>query len=302
MLIRSFIFLCLLSAAVLTPPSSLPAAETAANGSTTTSDGSKVDRSTLDRALVLYENRKLTEAEKLFREVLAAGDAGQIPQADAARCLGPLTTIYQSWGRKDNEALTVAWKYHKYVTDKLADDPVNRDRELDNNSSYVVEILLALGRTADAEKLEQNMLAAAEKHPDANPLRTLKWLWKLSQFYQLQENSEQAKHYGERTVGLSLATMKQAEQHQQPVEPACVAALAAGYSATGNKLEAIRNYTKLLKIQNAQNDAPGAVQTRLTLGSLCAESGQFDQALALYQDGLIQQRQIRSPSLKKGNY
>ena len=50
------------------------------------------------------------------------------------------------------------------AAEKLADDPVNRDRELDNNSAYMVEILLAVGRTADAEKLEQNMLAVAEKH------------------------------------------------------------------------------------------------------------------------------------------
>ncbi|HEY2761046.1 MAG TPA: tetratricopeptide repeat protein, partial [Pirellulales bacterium] len=301
MLNRSVILSCLFWTALLVAPASLLAVDANPNASATTLGTSNVDRSTLDRALVFYENRKFVEAEKLFREVLAASDAGQIPQADAAHCLGPLTTIYQSWGRKDNAALSVAWKYHKYVAEKLADDPVNRDRELDNNSAYVVEILLAVGRNADAEKLEQNMLAAAEKHTEANPLRTLKWLWKLSQFYLLQENSEQAKHYGERTVGLAQKTIALAEQRQQPVEPVCVAALAAGYSAIDNMPEAIRNYTKLLKIQNAQNDAAGAVQTRLTLGSLCAEAGQFDQALAVYQDGLIQQRQIKSPSLEEGD-
>jgi CHAT domain-containing protein/tetratricopeptide (TPR) repeat protein len=257
----------------------------------------QVDESTLERGRTLFESGKYVDAEKLLKEVLAAIDAGKLPQSDLGRCTGPLADIYRAWGRQD-DALKVALRYRKFVLDLKALDPGTRDRMLDQNTSDIADILTALDRTAEAEKLLQDSLAAAEKKTDGNPLRTLTLLAKLARLAEAKDDSAKAHEYWDRAAKLGMATAKKIEQKQLPATQYadCVTTLAAALVATDKTPDATRILNALLANQTAMRDAAGSQKTRVTLGSLCAENGQYDQSVKMFQDAIAQQRQAGADS------
>src|SRR5947209_4881033 len=63
---------------------------------------SAVDQKTILRARAFFDAGRLVEAEKLYRDILAAVDAGSLPSAELGHSLGPLTQIYRTWGRNDD--------------------------------------------------------------------------------------------------------------------------------------------------------------------------------------------------------
>ena len=245
----------------------------------------KVDQSTLELARTLYESGKFVDAEKLLRQVLVAIDAGQIPASQSGRCLGPLASIYRAWGRND-DALKIALRYRKFIGDLSALDPATRNQLLDQNTADLTDILTALDRPAEAEQYLTATLSDAEKHADANPQRTLSLLVKLARLADSRADHDKARERWQRVVELATATAKKIEQHQLPADlyADCMSNLAAAYVALDNRPEAIQTLTRLLSAQSAQ-PIP-ALKTRLLLGSLCAESGQLDRALQIFQEAL----------------
>src|SRR6266567_8191695 len=71
------------------------------------------DQKTVLRARAFFDAGRLVEAEKLYREILAAVDAGSLPTAELGHSLGPLTQIYRTWGRND-DALKMAQRSRKF--------------------------------------------------------------------------------------------------------------------------------------------------------------------------------------------
>src|SRR6476661_1134953 len=160
----------------------------------------KVDSGTLDRARALAESGKYLEAEKPLADVLAAIDSGQFPAGDLGRCLSAIEDVNRSLGRKGNDALNIALRYRKFVSEKLADDPATRNRLLEQNSADLADILLSMDRAAEAQKYLAIALAAAEKRTDADPFHTLSLLVKAAQLYQTQDDPVRAKQYGNRAI------------------------------------------------------------------------------------------------------
>jgi len=282
------------------------AADTAAADNTAKSPA-KVDQTTLELARTLFESGKFVESEKLLRQVLAAIDAGQMPASQLGRCLGPLANIYRAWGRND-DALKIALRYRKYIGDLSALDTPTRNQLLDQNAGDLADILTALDRPAEAEQYLQATLTEAEKHTDANPQRTLTVLVKLAQLADAQNDHDKAQPRWQRVVEVGTAAAKKIEQRQLPAElyPDCLLDLAAGYVAVDNRPEAIQVLTRLLSHQTTRRDpafqeAAAALKTRLLLGSLCAESGQLDQALHVFQDALAAQPQLATGAVAEAD-
>src|SRR5262245_18994607 len=123
----------------------------------------RVDAGALDRARGLVESGKLLEAEKPLHDVLAAIDAGQLSASDLGRCLSAIEDVNRALGRKGDDALKVALRYRKFISEKLAGDRATRDRLLEQNSADLADILLGMDRAADAQKYLTAALAAAEK-------------------------------------------------------------------------------------------------------------------------------------------
>src|SRR5260370_41622140 len=80
------------------------------------STATTADQKTVLRARAFFDAGRLVEAEKLYREILAAVDAGSLPTAELGHSLGPLTQIYRTWGRND-DALKMAQRYRKFLVD-----------------------------------------------------------------------------------------------------------------------------------------------------------------------------------------
>ncbi|HEY2762035.1 MAG TPA: tetratricopeptide repeat protein, partial [Pirellulales bacterium] len=287
MRVAAVIIGCFLGSSLLVQP--LAAADSTPSNApsvdSTAKSAPKVDEATLELARTLYESGKFVESEKLLRQVIAAIDAGSIPVSQSGRCLGPLATIYRSWGRND-DALKIALRYRKFISEISALDPATRNQLLDQNAADLADILTALDRSAEAEQYLQATLTEAEKHTDANPQRTLTLLVKLAQLADTQSAHDRWQH----VVDLATVMAKKIEQRQLSADfyPDCLTNLAAAYVALDNRPEAVQTLTRLLSTQTTQPAA--ALKTRLLLGSLCAESGQLDRALQVFQDALAAQR------------
>ena len=259
----------------------------------------KVDQATLELARTQFEAGKLVEAEKLLRQVLAAIDAGQMPANQTGRCLGPLTSIYRAWGRNE-DALKIALRYRKFISELSALDPTTRNQLLDQNTSDLTDILAALDRPTEAEQYLQTSLTEAEKHSDVNPQRTLTLLVRLAQLADQRSNQQASRERWQKVIDLSTATAKKIEARQMPADfyAECLTDLAAAYVSLDNRPEAIQTLTRQLKTQTAAAEQSGkstaaqesAAKTRLLLGTLCAESGQLDQAIEVFQQALAAQR------------
>src|SRR5580765_5729727 len=189
----------------------------------------KVDAGTLNRALALAESGKFLEAEKPLHDALAAIDTGQVAATDLGRCLSAIEDVNRALGRKSDDALKIALRYRKFVSEKLAGDPATRNRLLEQNSADLADILLSMDRAAEAQKYLAIALAAAEKRTDADPFHTLSLLVKAAQLYQTQDDPVRAKQYGNRAIDLSLATSKRIDKGQIPAArlAECTSALAA---------------------------------------------------------------------------
>jgi CHAT domain-containing protein len=262
----------------------------------------KVDANTLDRARGLAEGGKFIDAEKPLHDVLAAIDAGQLSANDLGRCLSAIEDVNRALGHKGDDALKVALRYRRFVSEKLAGDPATRDRLLEQNSADLADILLAMDRAADAQKYLTAALAVTEKREGADPFHTLSLLVKTAQLYQSQDDPARAKQYGNRVIDLALATSKRIDKGQIPAArlAECTSALAAGCVAVDDKPQAIAAYRRLLQLQADKHDTASAVETRMLLGSLLAQSNQFDDALREYQAALGDQRQLSEDSLAEG--
>jgi CHAT domain-containing protein/tetratricopeptide (TPR) repeat protein len=258
----------------------------------------KVDAGTLDRARGLAEAGKFVEAEKPLHDVLTAIDAGQLSAGDLGRCLSAIEDVNRALGRKGDDALKVAMRYRKFVSEKLAGDPATRDRLLEQNTADLVDILLAMDRATDAQKYLTAALAAAEKRTDADPFHTLSLLVKAGQLHQSQDDPVHAKQFGNRVIDLALATSKRIEKGQIPAArlAECTSAMAAGCALADDKPQAIAAYRRLLQLQADKHNTVGAVETRMLLGSLLAQSDQFDDALREYQAALNDQRHLSESS------
>jgi CHAT domain-containing protein/tetratricopeptide (TPR) repeat protein len=270
----------------------------AAAGAAAADEPPKVDAGTLDRALALAESRKFLEAEKPLHDALASIDAGRLPASDLGRCLSAIEEVNRELGRKNDDALKVALRYRKFVSEKLADDPATRNRVLEQNSADLADILLSMDRAADAQKYLAAALAAAEKRTDADPFHTLSLLVKTAQLYQSQDDPVRAKQYGNRVIDLALATSKRIDKGQIPAArlAECTSALAAGCVAVDDKPQAIAAYRRLCGLQADKHDVNGTIETRMLLGSLLAQSNQFDDAIREYQAALSDQRQLNEDS------
>ena len=109
-----------------------------------------IDDKTALRAAALFNAGRLVEAEPLYRAILAAVDAGTLPQEELGHCLGPLVQIYRTWGRND-DALRMAERYRKFLQPSKLDAKV-RQQQLDDNTLQLVDILTGLARYDDAER------------------------------------------------------------------------------------------------------------------------------------------------------
>ncbi|HEV3416129.1 MAG TPA: hypothetical protein VG056_04930, partial [Pirellulales bacterium] len=74
------------------------------------------DQTTVLRASAFFAAGRLVEAERMFRDVLAAVDSGSLPKQELGHCLGPLVQIYRMWERND-DALRMAERFRKFLQD-----------------------------------------------------------------------------------------------------------------------------------------------------------------------------------------
>ncbi|HEY2880817.1 MAG TPA: tetratricopeptide repeat protein, partial [Pirellulales bacterium] len=247
----------------------------------------------LDRARAMFESGKYVEAEKLLAQVLAAIDAGQLPQTEMGRCVSPLADIYRAWGHYD-DALKMALRYRQFIGSLKGLDPAEHDRQLVQNTCNLADIYTALGQPADAEKYLKDDLGAMENRGDTNPLPTLKLAVRFAQLADDENQADEAKTRWSHTVQLGEAALEKFKAGKLPAAqlPDGVAALAAAYVATGQNDQAIAIYRRLLQTQKNRQLVEPAIKTSKALGSLCAEEGKFDEATQVFQDAIAAQHKL----------
>jgi CHAT domain-containing protein/tetratricopeptide (TPR) repeat protein len=253
----------------------------AAAGAVLAADGQApsrpIDGSTITRASKLLEGGQLVEAERLYRQSLAAIDAGSLPAGELGRTLEPLVKIYRQWGRND-DALRVAERYQKFLT-ALTIDPEVRQKQLNENTMALVDILAGLARYGDAERYLAEAMKAVQR-PDktraADPSRRLTLLVTAAQLADAAGDSSKGRERWSQVVAEGKAAVAQIDTRELPAKlfPDCANALATAYVALENYPAAIEIKERLLALQVAQKDT-AEVKTRAEIGSVRFQNRDF---------------------------
>ncbi len=197
-----------------------------------------------------------------------------------------------TWGRYD-DALEIALRYRKYVFSISALDAATRNDLLDKNATDLADILTALDRPKEADEYLQQVLSQAQKQN--NPTRTLNVLVKIGRVAEAQGDNAKAGNAWTQVIALGLQTAGKLEP-QLPKSKSeytdCMVDLAAAYAAGNHLPEASAVYQRLLGKQQAPVDAEAAIQSRINLASIYAETGQHQQALKVFGEALDAQRKL----------
>jgi CHAT domain-containing protein/tetratricopeptide (TPR) repeat protein len=234
------------------------------------------DQKTVLQARAFFDAGRLVEAEKLYREILAAVDAGSLPTAELGHSLGPLTQIYRTWGRND-DALKIAQRYRKFLVDSPKLDAQVRQAQLDDNILQLVDILSGLGRYDEAERYLTDAIRASQNREAADPTRRLLLLVKSAQLSEAAGDSAKTHDRWSQVITEGKGLVARIDKRELAVKyfPDCVAALAAAYAAIEEFPAAIEIKRRLLALQIAQKDSAAEVKTRSDIGSLHVQNRDF---------------------------
>ena len=195
----------------------------------------------------------------------------------------------------------IALRYRKFFSELPAITP-GRDEKLDKNAMELADILTALDRQKEADGYLQQILSQAQKQN--NPIRTLNVLVKIGREAETQGDNAKAKNSWSQVIALGLQSAGTLER-QLPKSKSeytdCMVDLAAAYAASNRLPEASAVYQRLLSKQQAPEDAAAAIQSRINLASIYAETGQHQQALKVFGEGSMHSASLPSIRAWKRN-
>ena len=234
-----------------------------------------VDEKTALRASALFNAGRLVEAEPLYRAILAAVDAGSLPQEELGHCLGPLVQIYRTWGRNE-DALQMAERYRKFLQTAKLNAKV-RQQQLDDNTLQLVDILAALARYDDAERYLAEAFRASLGSDAAGSMHRLLLLVKSAQLADARSDSAKTRERWTAVIAEGKADISRIDRHEWPTKyfADCTAALSAAYVALEDFSSAIAIKQRLLDLQIAQRDRAGEISTRAEISSLHVQNHEF---------------------------
>ncbi len=238
-----------------------------------------VDQATLLRASALFNAGRLVEAEVIFKAAVASMDSGAMPAGDLGRCVGPLVSIYRTWGRQE-DALRMAERQREFL-EKAAMNVTIRDQLLDENAIQRVDILAALERYDQAETLLKRLLDADQKQP-GEIVRGLNLLVKSARLAELKGDAKIVRPRWQRVIeqgGQIMADMGRREIPRVKL-PEIVAIVAAANVAIENFAAAIEAEQLLLANQTAAQDRAAALNTRAAIAILQAQNHEYATAQA----------------------
>lgn len=235
-----------------------------------------VDQKTILQAAAFFNAGRLVEAERLYQQILAAVDAGSLPAAEQGRTLGPLVQIYRTWGRNE-DALRMAERNRKFLTDSRTLVAQVRQRQLDENALQLVDILSGLARYEDAERYLAEAIKSESARSPGDPARRLLLLIKSAQLADAAGDPAKGRERWSLVVEHGKAAVAKIDKRELPGKllPDCIAALSAAYVALENFPAAIEIEQRLLAVQVSQKDVPGEVKTRSEIGGLRAQNRDF---------------------------
>ena len=239
---------------------------------------------TVAYAQVLYEAGRLEDAEKLFREALAAIDAKKLPQKELGRCLRPLIAIYRAWDRQD-EALRAALRYHEIVAGSAPLDEWTRTQILGENAAGLAEILTALGRSREAKSYLGEAIRLKRRLLEIKPVAEeaeARIRKELGNLYAQAQNPGQARLQLERALQIQRQL---AAGSLQEAELLC--GLAAALNVQGFREEARQNwrqaaslYSQLLTQAEQDKDARAVMELLRRIQGVYQQTGQYLEAIA----------------------
>jgi len=133
----------------------------------------------------------LVEAERLYRDILTAVDAGSLPTADLGHSLGPLTQIYRTWGRND-DALRMAQRYRNFLIDSTKLDAQVRQQQLDDNALQLSISSRALVATTRRSAISRKRFEPVNR-ASGDPTRRLLLLVKSAQLAEAAGDSAKSR-------------------------------------------------------------------------------------------------------------
>ena len=253
-----------LCAALATAPRVLPAVEAAA----------AVDRDAILRASAFYNAGRFVEAEPVFRKAIAAMDAGAQSKNDLGRCVGPLVVIYRAWGRLD-DALGMAERQRAFLEAAPIDAGV-RAQLLEENAIQRIDILAALNRFENAERLLQPMLDKGQA-AGADPVHRLTLWTKAARLADMAADAAKAHERWLKVAELGNDLLTQIERRKLAAAklPEVAADVVAADVAVENFAAAIKVDRRLLAAQSAARDRAAALRTAIEIAALEAQNGDY---------------------------
>ncbi len=256
-----------------------------------------VDDKTALRAAALFNAGRLVEAEPLYRAILAAVDAGSLPQEELGHCLGPLVQIYRTWGRNE-DALRMAERYRKFLQTAKLEAKV-RQQQLDDNTLQLVDILAGLARYDDAERFLAEALRATQSSDAAGSMHHLLLLVKSAQLADARSDSAKSRERWGAVIAEGKADVAKVDKHEWPAKyfADAAAALVAAYVAIEDVSSAIAIKQRMLEMQIAHRDRAGEISARAELGALQVQSHDFAAARDNLTAAIALSRKAESASL-----
>ncbi|HEV2971141.1 MAG TPA: CHAT domain-containing tetratricopeptide repeat protein [Pirellulales bacterium] len=259
------------------------------------------DQTTVLRASAFFAAGRLVEAERMFRDVLAAVDAGSLPKQELGHCLGPLVQIYRTWGRND-DALRMAERFRTFLQNAPKLDATIRQQQLDEIALQLVDILTALNRSDDAEHYLADAIRANQSER-GDPTRRLLLLMKSAQLAEAEGDSAKSRERWSQVVAEGKVEVARVEKRELPAKvfPDCVAALSVAYVALEDFSAAIEIKRKLLDVQIARKDRAAEVTTRSEIGSLRLQDREFAAARDEFTAALAIEHKLAVGSLTEAD-
>ncbi len=237
-----------------------------------------VDDKTALRAAALFSAGRLVEAEPLYRAILAAVDAGTLPQEELGHCLGPLVQTYRTWGRND-DALRMAERYRKFLQSAKLDAKV-RQQQLDDNTLQLVDILTGLARYDAAEHYLAEALCASQGSDAAGSMHRLLLLVKSAQLADARSDSAKTRERWTAVIAEGKADLARIDKREWPVKYLAdvASALVGACVAIEDFPSAIAVKQRLLDMQISQRDRAGEISTRAEISGLQVQNHDFTAA------------------------
>jgi CHAT domain-containing protein/tetratricopeptide (TPR) repeat protein len=236
----------------------------------------RVDQATVLRAAAFFNAGRLVEAEPLYRAILAAVDAGSLPQEELGHCLGPLVKIYFTLGRND-DALLVAERYRAFLQNATKFDAKVRQQELDEVLLELINILAGLARYDDAERQLAEAIDANRTRQPPDAMRRLLLLEKSALLAEAEEDRAKTRDRWGQVVAEGQADIARVERHELPADalPDIAAAMTRADESIEDYPAAIAVQRKLLDRQIARQNRTRELQTRAEISRLDVENRDF---------------------------